>query len=101
MNFLQEIWNGVKPNLVRSTTTFLNEFVKYFYDFAISCSIWGFFYLFKLLTIWLPAGGWVAGVIVFLHDLGVVAAMGNLLFSIVIDIVQSLQSRRGGLVCFA
>src|SRR5712691_3800170 len=98
MSFLQEIWDGFRPTLVRSTTAFLNEFSKYFYDFLISCSIWGFFYLFRLVTSWLNAEGWVAATVVSLHDLGILAAMGNLLTSIIIDIVRS---RRGGLVCLA
>jgi hypothetical protein len=98
MSFLQEIWSALRPNLLRATIAFLNEFSKYFYDFLISCSIWAFFYLFRLLTTWLPAEGWVATVIVSLHDLGILAAMCNLLSSIIIDIVRS---RRGGAVCFA
>jgi len=98
MSFGREIWDAVRPNLVRSTTAFLNEFSKYFYDFLNSCSIWAFFYLFRVVTSRMPAEGWIACVIVYLHDLGVLAAMGNLLSSIIIDIVQS---RRGGAVCFA
>ncbi|SRR5229473_2474676 len=98
MSVWHEIWGGVRPGIVRHATNFLNEFVKYLYGFMVSCSIWLFLFLFKKITDFFPASGWIATLIVGLHDLGILAAMANLVWFIVNDIIQS---RRGGVVCFA
>ena len=98
MGLFDEIWASVRPNVVQRSTAFLNEMLKYLYDFLIACAIWGLLVAFHYVTTIFSASGYTAKLLLILHNLGVIAAMANLVWSIVNDIIQS---KTGGAACLA
>ncbi len=80
MDFVNEVWLGYRPYLVRFTI-----------DLLITGTLYIALFIFKLLTEFLPVGGWASDFIVHLHSAGVVGAVGVFALLSVID----LDSEKG------
>ena len=77
MEFVQEIWTSLRPYLVKMVT-----------DAIISALLWGFLWLFKLLTKFLEIDGWAGEWIANIHSLGAVLAFAAFGILFLFDVIK-------------
>ena len=77
MNFLEEVWSGSRPYLVKIAI-----------NLVVAGSLWVVLYVFELLTTLIPISSEAGAIILTLHSAGVVMAFFILVWYSVIDIVE-------------
>jgi len=75
--FFEEIWGGVRP-----------FFIKILIDFLITASLWVGLYLFKIMASAMPISGWAGELVIVLHSVGTVAAVGIFMWYSIMDIIE-------------